>query len=156
VQNPRAGAAAAGRGQQAPQQPRGQQEPPPGQQEPEPQGQQVPPVGQQVPPRRARNPVKWSQQAELDFGNKQDRDYYKLATEKLEGDPYDGKNLSLFLKKLEGKAQQFNWLTLLMYTIGNPPRDKCLLNSYGEITREDVTQKAQGYLLRYTCSSGIY
>ncbi len=99
MQNPRRAGAAAGRGQQAPQQP------PPGQQEPDPQGQQVPPAGQQVPPPRwARNPAKWSQQAELDFGNKQDRDYYKTAIEKLEGDPYDGKNLSLFLKKLEGKA----------------------------------------------------
>jgi hypothetical protein len=28
---------------------------------------------------------------------------------------YNGKNLSIFLKKLEGKAQQFNWLTLLNY-----------------------------------------
>jgi hypothetical protein len=140
MQNPRRAGAAAGRGQQAP---RGQQEPPPqGQQEPEQEPVQVP----QGPPRRARNPAKWSQLAELDFGNKQDRDYYKLATEKLEGDPYDGKNLSLFLKKLEGKAQQFNWLTLLTYTIGNPPRDKCLLNNYGEITKEDVTLKAQGYL----------
>ncbi len=82
----------------------------------------------------------------MDFGNKQDRDYYKTAIEKLEGDPYDGKNLSLFLKKLEGKAQQFNWLTLLSYPIGDPPRNKCLLNSYGEITMADVMQKALRYL----------
>jgi hypothetical protein len=73
-------------------------------------GQQVPPPQPQgqAAPRRARNPVKWSQQAKLDYDNKQDHDYYKIATEKLEGDPYDGKNLSLFLKKLERKAQQFN------------------------------------------------
>ncbi len=106
----------------------------------------MPPQGQQTPPRRARNPVKWSQQAELDFGNKQDRDYYKLATEKLEGDPYDGKNLSLFLKKLEGKAQQYNWLTLMTYPIGDPPVYKCLLKSYGEVTRADVIQKTRRYL----------
>ncbi len=106
MQNPRRAGAAAGRGQQAP---RGQQEPPPqGQQEPEQEPIQV----QQAPPRQARNPAKWSQQAELDFGNKQDRDYYKLATEKLEGDPYDGKNLSLFLKKLEGKARHSNLIGL--------------------------------------------
>jgi hypothetical protein len=120
-----AGAAAAG-GQQAP---------------PQPQGQQAPP-----PVRRARNPAKWSQLVELDYGNKQDRDYYKTATKKLEGDAYDGKNLSLFLKKLEGKAQQFNWLTLLTYQQGNPPVNKSLLTNYGEITRAEVAQKAQGYL----------
>jgi hypothetical protein len=111
-------------------------------------GQPVPPLQQQVQPapRRARNPAKWSQQAELDYGNKQDWDYYKIATEKLEGDPYDGKNLSLFLKKLEGKAQQFNWLTLLTYQQGNPPIEKCLLTNYGEITRTEVALKAQRYL----------
>ncbi len=35
-------------------------------------GQQAPQQGQQVPTRRARNPAKWSQKAELDCGNKQD------------------------------------------------------------------------------------
>ncbi len=147
MQNPRAAragaaAAAAAAGQQAPQQqPRGQQEPPPqGQQVPE--GQQEPPQGQQAPPWWARNPAKWSQQAELDYRNKQDQDYYKLATEKLEGIPYDGKNLSLFLKKLEGKAQWFNWFTLMIYPIGNPPTYKCLLISYREVTRMEVMQKA--------------
>ncbi len=41
-------------------------------------GLQVPPQGQQVP-RWARNPAKWSQLANLDYGNKQDCDYYKIA-----------------------------------------------------------------------------
>jgi hypothetical protein len=118
-------------------------------------GQQAPPdagqqaaAGQQVPPqpRRARNPAMWSQLIKLDYGSKQDRDYYKTATEKLEGDPYDGKNLSLFLKKLEGKAQQFNWIDLLTYQQGNLAVDKCLLTNYGEITRTEVAAKAQQYL----------
>jgi hypothetical protein len=118
-------------------------------------GQQAPPdagqqaaAGQQAPPqqRRARNPAMWSQLIELDYGSKQDRDYYKTAMEKLEGNPYDGKNLSLFLKKLEGKAQQFSWIDLLTYQQGNPPVDKCLLKNYGEITRTEVAAKAQQYL----------
>ena len=82
----------------------------------------------------------------MDYGNKQDRDYYKQASEKLEGESYNGKNLSLFLKKLEGKAQQFNWLTLLNYPQGNPPVNKSLLTNYGEITRAEVTRKAATYL----------
>jgi hypothetical protein len=82
----------------------------------------------------------------LDYGNKQDRDYYKQASEKLEGESYNGKNLSLFLKKLEGKAQQFNWLTLLNYPQGNPPVNKSLLTNYGELTRAEVTRKAATYL----------
>jgi hypothetical protein len=128
--SPQGAGAAAAAGQQVPQgQPQGQ-------------GQQAPPP----PVRRARNPAKWSQLADLDYGNKQDRDYYKLATEKLEGDPYNGKNLSLFLKKLDGKAQQFNWLPLLTYPQGNPAVNKYLLTNYGEVTRAEVEQKARGYL----------
>jgi len=119
------------------------------------QGQAVPQVGQAVPQvgqaapqpiRRARIPASWSRNNELDYGNKQDRDYYKQASEKLEGESYNGKNLSLFLKKLEGKAQQFNWLTLLNYPQGNPPVNKSLLTNYGEITRAEVTRKAATYL----------
>jgi hypothetical protein len=68
------------------------------------------------------------------------------ASEKLEGELYNGKNLSLFLKKLEEKAQQFNWLTLLNYPQGNPPVNKSLLTNYGEITRAEVTRKAATYL----------
>ena len=51
-------------------------------------GQAVPQVGQAVPQliRRARNPASWSRNNELDYGNKQDRDYYKQASEKLEGE----------------------------------------------------------------------
>jgi hypothetical protein len=126
-----AGAAA---GQQAPPQQQGQQAP---------QGQPAPPPG---PVQCARNPAKWSQLTELDYGNKQDRDNYKTATEKLEGYLYDWKNLSLFLKKLEGKAQQYNWIALLTYEVGTPPREKCLLTNYGEVKRTDVAQKAGQYL----------
>jgi hypothetical protein len=108
--------------------------------------QAVPQVGQAVPYPicRARNPASWSRNNELDYRNKQDRDYYKQASEKLEEESYNGKNLSLFLKKLEGKAQQFNWLTLLNYPQGNPQANKSLLTNYGEIT--EVTRKAATYL----------
>lgn len=112
------------------------------------QGQAVPQVGQAVPPpiRRVRNPDTWSRNNELDYGNKQDRENYKQANEKLEGESYNGKNPSLFLKKLEGKAQQFNWLTLLNYPQGNPPVNKNLLTNYGEITRAEVTRRVATYL----------
>jgi hypothetical protein len=73
-------------------------------------------AAQQVAPIRARNPAQWGQNVELDYGTKQDRDYYKQAVEKLEGDLYDGKNLPVFLKKVEGKAYQYGWLNLLSYT----------------------------------------
>jgi hypothetical protein len=111
----------------------------------------VPPVQAQAaaPPAlviRARNPAMWSQNNELNFGSKQDRDYYKQAIEKLEGDAYDGKDLPVFLKKLEGRAYQFNWLELLTYQVGNPPEDKNLLEHYGEITRDVIKAKAVTYL----------
>jgi hypothetical protein len=84
---------------------------------------------------------------ELDYGTKQDRDYYKQAVEKLEGESYDGKNLPVFLKKVEGKAYQYGWLNLLTYIHqGNPPVTKNLLQHYGEITLNEVRQKAMTYL----------
>jgi hypothetical protein len=51
-------------------------------------------AAQQAAPIRARNPAQWGQNIELDYGTKQDRDYYKQAVEKLEGELYDGKNLT--------------------------------------------------------------
>jgi hypothetical protein len=104
-------------------------------------------AAQQVAPIRARNPAQWGQNAELDYGTKQDRDYYKQAVEKLEGDLYDGKNLPVFLKKVEGKADQFGWLNLLSYTYqGNPPVTRNMLQHYGEITMADVRQNTLTYL----------
>jgi hypothetical protein len=80
---------------------------------------------------------------ELDYGTKQDRDYYKQAVEKLKGDLYDSKNLPVFLKKVEGKAYQYGWLNLLSYVYqGNPPATKNLLQHYGEISLSEVRQKA--------------
>lgn len=45
----------------------------------------------------ARNPGKQIQNNVIDCGQDQDNKYYKMATEKLNGDPYDGKNLMTFL-----------------------------------------------------------
>jgi hypothetical protein len=107
----------------------------------------APPDINQPPVIRARNPAKWSHNNELNFGSKQDRDYYKQAIEKLDGEPFDGQHLALFLKKVEAKATQFNWHALLTYTYqGNPPTMKTLLQNYGEIRREKVRQKATTYL----------
>ncbi len=100
-------------------------------------------AAQQAAPIRARYPAQWGQNIELDYGTKQDHDYYKQAVEKLEGDLYDGKNLPVFLKKVEGKSYQYGWLNLLSYTYqGNPPVTKNLLQHYGEITMNEVRQKA--------------
>jgi hypothetical protein len=104
-------------------------------------------AAQPAAPIRARNPAQWGQNIELDYGTKQDRDYYKQAVEKLEGDLYEGRNLPIFLKKVEGKAYQFGWLNLLTYTYqGNPPVTKNLLQHYGEIMANEVRQKANTYL----------
>ncbi len=81
------------------------------------------------------------------MAQKQDRDYYKQAVEKLEGDLYNGKNLPVFLKKVEDKSYQYGWLNLLSYTYqGSPPVTKNLLQHSGEITMNEVRQKAMTYL----------
>jgi len=103
---------------------------------------QAPPAGQpaqQVAPIRARNPAQCGQNIELYYGTKQERDYYKQAVEKLEGNPYDSKHLPVFFKKVEGKAYQYGWLTLLSHTYqGKPPVTKNALQHYGEITMNEV------------------
>jgi hypothetical protein len=98
-------------------------------------------AAQPAAPIRARNPAQWGQNIKLDYGTKQDQDYYKQAVEKLEGDLYDGKNLPVFLKKVEGKAYQYGWLNLLSFVYqGNPPATKNMLQHYGEITMREVRQ----------------
>jgi hypothetical protein len=64
-----------------------------------------------------------------------------------EGDLCNGKNLPVFLKKLEGKAYQYRWINLLSCTYqGNLPVMKNMLQHYGEITANEVRQKAMTYL----------
>ncbi len=48
----------------------------------------------------------------LDFSTKKDIEFYSKACDKLEGDPYDGTNLSTFLKMFGAKAKQYNWMRI--------------------------------------------
>ncbi len=56
--------------------------------------------------------------------------------EKLEGDPYDGSDPSLFLKRFEAKPKQCNWMQIL--TFGQGQQAKNLIRHYGEITKAEV------------------
>jgi hypothetical protein len=103
------------------------------------------PQGGAAPRARGRNPAKWTKNVELDFSNKNDVAYYNKAVEKLEGDPYNGKNLPLFLKKVQAKAQQYNWMELLSHRQqANVQKD--IVNNYGEISLTQVQMKAATYL----------
>jgi hypothetical protein len=97
---------------------------------------------------RARNPARATRNQELNFDLKKDIDYYKQAIEKLDGDPYDGTNLPVFLKKFNAKALQFNWNRFLTFVVDpGPPRvKKSLVTHYGEISREVVRRQALTYI----------
>jgi hypothetical protein len=93
----------------------------------------------------ARNPGRQIQNRILNYDDNKDLKFYKAATEKLE-EVYDGNNLPTFLKTLSAKAKQFHWSDLLSVEVGNPPMRKSILTQYGEISREQVQQKALTYL----------
>jgi hypothetical protein len=65
--------------------------------------------------RRTRNPAKQTQDDVLDFSTKKDIEFCNKACDKLEGDPYDGTNLSTFLKMFGVKAKQYNWMRILTF-----------------------------------------
>ncbi len=56
----------------------------------------------------ARNPAKKMQNIALDYDLKKDIEFYNKATEKLEGEPYDGSDPASFLKRFGAKAKQCN------------------------------------------------
>ncbi len=94
--------------------------------------------------RRARNPAKQMQDDVLDFMTKKDIEFYNKACDKLEGDAYDGTNLSTFLKMFGAKAKQYNWMRIL--TFGQGAQQKTLIKHYGEITKAEVQEAAAAYL----------
>jgi len=94
----------------------------------------------------ARSPGKQRQNQILNYDDVKDLKCYKLGTASLEGDEYDGKNLSTWLKILQAKAKQYNWMNILIIDVGNRPVPKSLIQHYGEITRSQVRQHALTYL----------
>jgi hypothetical protein len=94
--------------------------------------------------RRARNPAKQTQEDVLDFTTKKDIEFYNKACDKLECDPYDGTNLSTFLKMFGAKAKQYNWMRIL--TFGQGAQRRTLIKHYGEITKAEVQEAAATYL----------
>jgi hypothetical protein len=62
----------------------------------------------------------------------------------LDGDPYDGTNLSTFLKMFGAKAKQYNWMRIL--TFGQGAQRRTLIKHYGEITKAEVQEAAATYL----------
>jgi hypothetical protein len=94
----------------------------------------------------ARNPGKQRQNQILNYDDAKDLKFYKSGTASLEGDEYDGRNLSTWLKILQAKAKQYNWMNILLIDVGNPPVQKSLIQHYGEITRSQVRQHALTYL----------
>jgi hypothetical protein len=51
----------------------------------------------------ARNPARFTRNQVLNFELKKDIDYYMKATERLDGNMYNGTNLPMFLKKFQAK-----------------------------------------------------
>jgi hypothetical protein len=94
------------------------------------QGEDVPLEMSNVPPPAtavgARNPGKRNQNNIqnniLDYDQEKDKFYLK-ATKKLEGEPYDSKNLPTFLKTFGAKAKQYNWMNILTFV--NPTSQQC-------------------------------
>jgi hypothetical protein len=78
-------------------------------------------------------------QALLNFQEKREADTYYKGCAPLEGDPYDGTSLADFLSRIQARADQFGWESIL--TIQN----QNLLTDYGVLSRADVQAHAQVY-----------
>ncbi len=81
----------------------------------------------------------------LDFNDPADTKLFKAATEKLSID-YDcnTENLPLFLAQLRDRAAVYDWLALLLIPkAGNEEMTKDLIESYGELSFEDVKRHSE-------------
>jgi hypothetical protein len=91
----------------------------------------------QVPPPAAaagaRNPGKRNQNNVLDYDQEKDIKFYTKATEKLEGDPYNGKNLPTFLKTFGAKAKQYNWMNILTFVDPTNQQQRNSSNTKGRL-----------------------
>jgi prefoldin subunit 5 len=91
----------------------------------------------------------------LDFNSPSDTKLFKAATEKLPIEfDCDSENLPLFLAQLRDRAAIYDWLALLLIPKnGNEETTKDLIESYGELTYEDVKRHANTYVNTETRSA---
>jgi hypothetical protein len=81
----------------------------------------------------------------LDFNDPADTKLFKAATEKLPIEfDCSSENLPLFLAQLRDRAAVYDWLTLLLIPKdGNEEMTKDLIESYGELSYEDVKRHSE-------------
>jgi hypothetical protein len=84
----------------------------------------------------------------LDFNNPADTKLFKAVTEKLSIDyDCDLENLPLFLTQLQDRAAVYDSLALLLIPkAGNEEMTKDLIESYGELSYEDVKRHSKTYV----------
>ena len=91
----------------------------------------------------------------LDFTDPADTKLFKAATEKLPIEfDCDSENLPLFLAQLRDRAAVYDWLALLLIPkAGNEEMTKDLIESYGELSYEDVKRHSETYVNSETRSA---
>jgi hypothetical protein len=84
----------------------------------------------------------------LDYTTQAGTKLFKSATEKLSIEfDCDSENLPLFLAQLRDRAAIYDWLALLLIPKGgNEDLTKDLIESYGELSYEDVKRSADTYV----------
>jgi hypothetical protein len=91
----------------------------------------------------------------LDYNDPSDTKLFKAATEKLSIEyDCDSENLPLFLAQLRDRAAVYDWLALLLVPKdGNEEMTKDLIESYGELSYEDVKRHSETYVNSETRSA---
>jgi hypothetical protein len=91
----------------------------------------------------------------LDYNTPTGTKLFKSATEKLAIEfDCDSENLPLFLAQLRDRAAVYDWLALLLVPKdGNEEMTKDLIESYGELSYDDVRRHAQAYVNTETRSA---
>ena len=75
----------------------------------------------------------------LDYRDPQSIKFFNKGREKLPGDPFSGKNIFSWLKRLEIKANEFHWIPTL--TIDG----KLLTTHFAELSMDTVKKAAQEF-----------
>jgi len=75
----------------------------------------------------------------LDYRNPQSIKFFNKGREKLPGEPFSGKNIFSWLKRLEIKANEFQWIPTL--TIDG----KLLTTHFAELSMETVKKASQEF-----------
>jgi hypothetical protein len=84
----------------------------------------------------AMEPMSIDNNSYLDYRSPQSIKFFNKGVEKLPGEPFSGKNIFQWLKRLEIKANEFHWIPTL--TIDG----KLLTTHFAEISMEKVKQAA--------------